>query len=191
MKGKLKKTENGWFVEYDAELAGENIWVELLPVYYETWMLTSTSLIEGGNVTFEKIIKPFDVNGVNDVTYCAKIIRSKSVVDALKPYSDITYPKPVEMENKIPTAEEIFEKHIGLNAELGYIPINKDDVIDAMEEYATQCQEDMDKKYTKDDVIELFRKFGIENRNISEDENSWIELKSKHIEEWIHNKLNK
>ena len=89
MKGKLKKTEKGWFVEYDAELAGENIWVELLPVYYENWMLTSISLIEGGNVTFEKIIKPFDVNGVNDVTYCAKIIRSKSVVDTLKPYSDM------------------------------------------------------------------------------------------------------
>jgi hypothetical protein len=40
-------------------------------------------------------------------------------------------------------------------------------------------------------VIDLFRKFGIENRNIPEDEYSWIELKSEHIEEWIHNKLNK
>ena len=56
----------------------------------------------------------------------------------------------------------------------------------------TQCQEDMaDKKYTEEDVIDLFKKFGVENRNIPEDESSWIEIKSEHIEEWIHSKLNK
>ena len=55
----------------------------------------------------------------------------------------------------------------------------------------TQCQQDMDKKYTEEDVIDLFKKFGVENRNIPEDKDSWIELKSEHIEEWIHNKLNK
>jgi hypothetical protein len=32
------------------------------------------------------------------------------------------------------TAEEIFEKHIGLNAEMGYVPIKKEDVIAAIEE---------------------------------------------------------
>lgn len=31
-------------------------------------------------------------------------------------------------------AEEIFEKHIGLNSELGYLPIKKEDVIEAINE---------------------------------------------------------
>lgn len=34
-------------------------------------------------------------------------------------------------------AEQIFEKHIGLNAELGYLPIKKQDVIDAINEALT------------------------------------------------------
>ena len=32
--------------------------------------------------------------------------------------------------------EEILDKHLGLNAEMGYKPINRKDVIAAMEEYA-------------------------------------------------------
>lgn len=31
-------------------------------------------------------------------------------------------------------AEEIFERHIGLNAEMGYLPIKKEDVLDAINE---------------------------------------------------------
>ena len=31
-------------------------------------------------------------------------------------------------------AVEIFEKHIGLNAELGYLPIPREDIIDAINE---------------------------------------------------------
>lgn len=34
-------------------------------------------------------------------------------------------------------AEQIFEKHIGLNAELGYLPIKKQDVLDAINEALT------------------------------------------------------
>lgn len=69
---------------------------------------------------------------------------------------------------------------------------NDDDAIEfGFIEGYTQCQQDMDKKYTEEDVIDLFKKFGVENRNIPEDKDSWIELKSEHIEEWIHNKLKK
>ena len=63
--------------------------------------------------------------------------------------------------------------------------------LSGMNEGAKWQQDMADKKYTEEDVIDLFRKFGIENRNIPEDAHSWIELKSEHIEEWIHNKLNK
>ena len=36
-------------------------------------------------------------------------------------------------------AEEIFEKHIGLNAEMGYEPIKKEDVIAAINEAMRQA----------------------------------------------------
>lgn len=34
-------------------------------------------------------------------------------------------------------AEKIFEKHIGLNTELGYLPYKKEDIIDAINEALT------------------------------------------------------
>ena len=55
--------------------------------------------------------------------------------------------------------------------------------------YNQALEDNKEKKYTEEDVINLFKEFGIENRNVPEDESSWIELQSEHIEEWIHNKL--
>lgn len=59
------------------------------------------------------------------------------------------------------TAEEIFEKCIGLNAELEYVPIKKEDVIEAMESYHKESSKELvgDLKET---LIE-YQKFLIKN----------------------------
>jgi hypothetical protein len=92
--------------------------------------------------------------------------------------------------------EKLAEQDFNDRQECGHYELadlkSRDYYYDGFTNGYTQCQEDnADKKYTDEDVIDLFRKFGIENRNIPEDAYSWIELKSEHIEEWIYNKLNK
>lgn len=74
MKGKLKKTEKGWFVEYESEPAGDNIWINTLPLCEDhVTAAKAVRMKDGDEVEFTKEILPFDVHGVNDVTYCAKI----------------------------------------------------------------------------------------------------------------------
>jgi hypothetical protein len=36
------------------------------------------------------------------------------------------------------TKEEILDNHLGINAEMGYMPIDRKDILAAMEEYAKQ-----------------------------------------------------
>jgi len=58
-------------------------------------------------------------------------------------------------------AEEILRTYVDFEDVNGSEPITllPLTVIDAMEEYATQCQEDMaDKKYTEEDVINIVNK---------------------------------
>ena len=40
----------------------------------------------------------------------------------------------IEDDDQMTKADEIFERHVGLNAELGYIPIERKDVVDAINE---------------------------------------------------------
>lgn len=83
MKGKLKYTDKGWFIEYIAEPAGENVWIETLPVSVVD--VSTGNLHHDKEVEFKKVIAPFDVNGINDVQYCAQIINeSKTLISRLE-----------------------------------------------------------------------------------------------------------
>ena len=73
----------------------------------------------------------------------------------------------VDVEKK---ARDIFEKHIGSNAELGYIPIKKEDVINAVKEALVVNK---DKKYTEEDMRIAFFNGG--NMKEIEEFNSFIQ----------------
>jgi len=60
------------------------------------------------------------------------------------------------MSQEKQTAEEVLLKHTNVHS--NWVDCDVLDVLDAMEEYATQCQEDnADKKYTEDDLHNLLR----------------------------------